>query len=267
MNTRFAALSVMGTWIAVALVAPWLAAEGSGLVPFGPDAFHADALFAMPDRIHWLGADDRGRDVLSRLVHGSRLAIGVGVSAAAGASLLGLTLGLVAGWNGRWLDVAAQRLADVVGSLPGLVLLLAMRAAWGPDRRVLVVVLASLGSVSVFRLVRGEVRAIVSANWLDAARVTGLREHRILLGHVLPSVLGSVRAFVPFLCAGAILAEASLSFLGVGNADFASWGEVLAQGRSYADRGAWHLVVFPSCCLFATTWAMFRLADASPPTS
>lgn len=186
------------------------------------------------------GADSQGRDVLARVLYGARLSLLVGVVSQAVSVTAGVTLGLVAGWFGRWVDALVMRLADITLAFPTLLLLIAVSAAVRPSLVVVFVLIGLVGWAGMARLVRGQVLVLRSAEYVQAARALGAPHHRILLKHLLPNVLGPVSVAATLGIAGAIMAEAALSFVGLGaQPPTPSWGAMVADGRDLLRVAPW----------------------------
>jgi ABC-type dipeptide/oligopeptide/nickel transport system permease subunit len=185
-----------------------------------------------PSWAHWLGTDAQGRDVWARLVYGARVSLAVGVISQGIAVSLGVTLGLLAGYYGGWVEELIMRLADVTLAFPTLLLLIAMVAALKPS---LVVVFATVGLVGwagMARLVRGQTLVVRQLEYVQAVEALGARDARVLWRHVLPNVVAPVIVAATLGIAGAIMAEAALSFLGLGvQPPTPSWGSMIADGR------------------------------------
>lgn len=191
----------------------------------------ASALQA-PSGRHWLGTDAQGRDVWSRLVHGARVSLVVGLASQGVALSIGVLLGLVAGYRGRWVDEIVMRLADVTLAFPSLLLLIAMAAAFEPSLTVVCIVIGVVGWAGMARLVRGQTLVVRELEFVQAMRAVGARDGRILLRHILPNVVAPVVIAATLGIAGAIMAEAALSFLGLGvQPPTPSWGSMIADGR------------------------------------
>jgi len=244
MNPRLVlGVALLGTMALAALAAP-VAAGWLGHDPFAPDLFNR---FAPSSAEHPLGTDDLGRDLLLRLLYGARVSLAVGIAAALTATIIGTTAGLFAAWRGGVADAAVMRLADFLLALPALPLLVVL-AAVDPVRLGLpargeaagaaldiariVVILAIFGWVGVARLARAAALSVLALDYVRAARAVGATEGRILLRHVLPNITGPVAVATALAVAGAILAESTLSFLGLGIAPPApSWGNMLANAQ------------------------------------
>jgi ABC-type dipeptide/oligopeptide/nickel transport system permease subunit len=219
---------------------------------------------APPSLEHPLGTDLQGRDVWARLVYGARVSLAVGLISQGIALLLGVSLGLVAGYYGRWVDEVVMRLADVTLAFPTLLLLIAMVAALEPSLTVVFVTIGVVGWAGMARLVRGQVLVVRQLEFVQAARALGARDRRILLRHVLPNVVAPVVIAATLGMAGAIMAEAALSFLGLGvQPPTPSWGAMIADGRDLAQlRGAPWTSVFPGLAIGATVLGFNLLGDA-----
>ncbi len=217
-----------------------------------------------PSATNWLGTDVQGRDVWSRLVFGARISLAVGLISQGIALALGLTMGLLAGYYGRWVDELIMRLADVTLAFPTLLLLIAMVAALQPSLMVVFVTIGVVGWAGMARLVRGQVLVVRQLEFVQAARALGARDRRIIGRHVLPSVLAPVVIAATLGMAGAIMAEAALSFLGLGVQPPApSWGAMIADARDLAQlRNAPWTSVFPGLAIGATVLGFNLLGDA-----
>lgn len=218
--------------IAVVLVMLIMALFAPLLARHDPNAIDLISLLEPPSRVHWLGTDIQGRDVWARLVYGARISLAVGVVSQSVALVLGVALGLVAGFYGEWVDEAIMRLADVTLAFPTLLLLIALAAALQPSVGVIFVAIGVVGWAGMARLVRGQVLVVRQLEYVQAARALGGRDRRIMLRHVLPNVIAPVIIAATLGVAGAIMAEAALSFLGLGvQPPTPSWGNMIADGR------------------------------------
>lgn len=219
---------------------------------------------AKPSGAHWLGTDIQGRDIWSRLVFGARVSLTVGLISQGIALLLGVTLGLLAGYYGRWVDELVMRLADVTLAFPTLLLLIAMVAAFQPSMGVVFVVIGVVGWAGMARLVRGQVLVVRQLEYVQAIRALGARDIRVMLQHVLPNVIAPVVIAATLGVAGAIMAEAALSFLGLGvPPPTPSWGSMIADGRDLDQlrRAPWTSVV-PGVAIGAAVLGFNLLGDA-----
>ena len=209
-----------------------------------------------------LGTDQLGRDVLSRAIFGIRASLFVGISGVLLAGLLGVGLGLIAGYFGGPWDMAIMRLADIQLAFPGILMALALTAALGPSVRNLIVALTVTGWVLYARLVRGVVLSVKEREFVEGARALGASNSRIVLRHVLPNVISPVVIVAALDLGRMILAESSLSFLGLGiQPPTPSWGSMIADGRSYLFN-AWWVSTFPGLFLAVTVMVIALLGDA-----
>lgn len=185
-----------------------------------------------PSPTHWMGTDIQGRDVWARLVYGARISLSVGLVSQGIALALGLVLGLIAGYYGRWVDELVMRLADVTLAFPTLLLLIALVAALQPSLTVVFLTIGLVGWAGMARLVRGQVLVVRELEYVQAMRALGARNARIIARHVLPAVIAPVLIAATLGVAAAIMAEAALSFLGLGvQPPTPSWGAMIADGR------------------------------------
>jgi len=217
-----------------------------------------------PSRQHWLGTDIQGRDVWARLVYGSRISLSAGIISQAIALTLGLALGLTAGYKGGWVDEVVMRLADVTLAFPTLLLLIAMAAALQPSLIVVFFTIGVVGWAAMARLVRGQVLVVRQLEYVYASKALGARDTRIVLQHVLPNVIAPILIAGTLGVAAAIMAEASLSFLGLGvQPPTPSWGAMIADGRDLNQlRHAPWTSVSPGLAIGAAVLGFNLLGDA-----
>lgn len=243
--------------IILAIAAPFVARHD----PFGVDL--VDSL-SPPSAAHWFGTDVQGRDVWARLVYGARVSLTVGIVSQGIALSLGVLLGLVAGYYGRWVDELVMRLADVTLAFPTLLLLIALVAALQPSLGVVLVTIGVVGWAGMARIVRGQVLVVRELEFVQAERALGARDARIIFRHVLPSVVAPVVIAATLGVAGAIIAESSLSFLGLGvQPPTPSWGSMIADGRDlYQLRHAPWTSLFPGLAIGAAVLGFNLLGDA-----
>ena len=230
------------------------------------DPFSIDLVSSLqpPSFQHWFGTDIQGRDVWARLVYGARVSLSVGIGAQGISLTLGVILGLVAGYYGRWVDELVMRLADVTLAFPTLLLLIALVAALQPSLTVVFVTIGVVGWAGMARLVRGQVLVVRELEFVQAERALGAADVRILAMHILPSVVAPVVIAATLGVAGAIMAESSLSFLGLGvQPPTPSWGSMIADGRDlYQLRHAPWTSVFPGLAIGAAVLGFNLLGDA-----
>jgi ABC-type dipeptide/oligopeptide/nickel transport system permease subunit len=252
-----AGLVVVALLIFAAAAAPLLARHD-------PIAIELANQLAAPSLDHPLGTDYHGRDILARIVYGARISLAAGIISQTIAVLLGVTFGLIAGFYGRWVDDVVMRLADITLAFPTLLLLIAMVAALEPSLGVVFVVIGFVGWAGMARLVRGQTLVVRQLEFVQAARALGARDRRVLARHVLPSVVAPVVVAATLGMAGAIMAEASLSFLGLGvQAPTPSWGGMIADARDLGQlRSAPWTSIFPGLAIGATVLGFNLLGDA-----
>lgn len=236
-----------------ALLAPQLAPSD----PLKPEGPRLEA----PSDAHPLGLDELGRDVLSRIVWGARVSLRVGFSVVLLASIVGVTLGAIAGYFGGAVDVIIMRLCDILLAFPGILLAIALVAVLGPSLNNVILALAIIGWVGYARLVRGQVLKVREMEFVTAAKALGARSPRVIALHVLPNVMNPVIVMATLGLAGAILSEASLSFLGLGvQPPTPSWGAMLTYGRQYLGL-ANHLTIFPGAAIMIAVMGLNFLGD------
>ncbi|BCS33619.1 glutathione ABC transporter permease GsiD [Luteitalea sp. TBR-22] len=241
MNLRIGLVLVVAT-VLVAVAGPWLVASD-------PRTQELALRLAGPSLAHPFGLDELGRDILARLVAGARISLLVGVSVVSVSAAIGLLVGGVAGYAGGWVDTLIGRVIDVLMAFPGILLAIALVAALGPSLRNVVLALAAIGWVGYARLVRGQVLKAREFEYVQAARSLGASAAWVLARHVLPSAYPAVLVQATLGMAGAIVAEASLSFLGLGvQPPTPSWGAMLDAGRGHL-LDAPHLTIFPGMAI------------------
>ena len=252
-------VALIGAAYLVLLIGGALAAPA--IAPYDPLKQDPGAMLSTPSRAHWLGTDDLGRDVLSRLLYGARLSLGASLMAVAIATLAGLPIGLAAGYLGGAADDALMRVIDALQAFPALILAMAISAALGPG---LVNVMIAVGIVYTprfARLVRGQVLSLREELFVEGARAAGASHLRIIARHVLPNVVAPVTVQVSIGVAFALLAETSLSFLGVGiKPPEPSWGTDVGRGYRFMRLAPW-LVFIPGSVILLTTLAFNMVGD------
>ena len=228
----------------VAAVAPWAA-------PFDPLAAVADSIGQPfpPDTTHWLGTDELGRDLLSRLVYGARVSLLVAAVATTLTVGIGVTVGLCAGYFGGWTDVVLMRITDVVLSFPALLLAMALAALFEPGLTALFVVIAVVSWTAVARAVRSEVLSLRTRDFVIAAQALGASPLRAVVRHVLPNVVPTVLVMAALSTSGTVMLDAGLSFLGLGvPVPTPSWGRMISDSQTYYRIAPW-LMVFPGLAI------------------
>jgi peptide/nickel transport system permease protein len=246
---------------AIVVLATLAALVGPALSPFDPAAQDLPLRLAGPSGQHWLGLDELGRDILARLLAGARISLLVGVVVVGVSASVGTLVGAVAGYFGGRIDEAISRLIDILLAFPGLLLAIALVAVLGPSLTNVVLALASIGWVGYARLVRGQALRAREFEFVQAARALGATTPRILLRHVIPTALPAVSVQATLGMGGAILAEASLSFLGLGvQPPTPSWGTMLSYGRAHLI-DAPHLTIFPGLAIAVVVLGFNFLGD------
>ncbi|MEX2230067.1 MAG: ABC transporter permease [Dehalococcoidia bacterium] len=252
----FAGAVIIVLLMLTALLAPVLA-------PFHPNEISADRIVAPGERGHLLGTDSFGRDVLSRIMYGARVSITVGFLAVGLSTVLAVFIGVIPGYFGGWLDSIVQRFVDALMAFPGLVLLVALVAVFGPGMTQLILILGVVGSAGGARVFRSAVLGIRSNAYLEAVVALGASHTRVILSHVLPNIFAPMMISVTVSLGGIILAEAGLSFLGLGVPPPASsWGNMLSvDGRRFMLTAPW-LAIVPGIAITLTVLAFNMLGDA-----
>src|ERR1700735_1001668 len=242
--------------VILAVFAPWLA-------PYDPTAQNLAARLAAPGAAHWMGTDELGRDILSRIIFGARVSMSVSISVVLGAGFVGLAIGATAGDFGGWYDKLVNIvLINAFLSFPGILLAIAFAAFLGPGLGNVIIALIITGWAGYARLARAQVLQARELEYVLAARSLGAGHVRILVRHLLPNILQPVLIQATVAMAGAILAESTLSFLGVGVlAPMPSWGAMLNDARSHLF-DAPHMVIFPALAVMTAVLAFNLLGDA-----
>ncbi len=217
-----------------------------------PDRIDVLRILQAPSAAHPLGTDDLGRDVLARMIHGARVSLKVGFVAVGIYTVIGLLVGLFAGYYGGWVDAVLMRLVDIMLCFPTFFLILAVITFLSPSIYTIMVVIGLTGWMGVSRLVRAEVLSLRERDFVAAARAQGAGDARIIFRHILPNALAPVLVAATLGVAGAILVESSLSFLGIGvQPPTPSWGNILTAGKNNIEF-AWWLSVYPGLAIFFT---------------
>jgi len=255
---------------------PTFAIGFSIILMFGVLAAFADLIAPLPPTLSFpyetlrppgtgqflLGSDGNGMDVLSRVIHGSRYAFGIALPAGAIMAVVGIPLGLVAGWRGGWVDEVLLRILDVLRAFPTIILALAIVAATGPGFLNVILVVGFLDSPIFARIVRAEVLALRNATFVRAAVAAGNPEWRVLLVHILPNAILGATAQLPMRMAWAVRISATLAFIGVGvQAPAPEWGAMIRQGAEYVISGEWWVALFPGLALIAMVLGLNLTGD------
>jgi peptide/nickel transport system permease protein len=251
-----AGMILVAVFVLFALFAPWIATQD-------PAAIDLPSRLQPPSAAHWFGTDELGRDIFSRAIYGSRISMLVGSSVVAGSLLLGLIFGSIAGYYGGYADRFFNViLMNAFLSFPGILLAIAFVAFLGPGIFNLILALCIGGWVGYARLVRAQVLAVREREFVEAARALGASDWRILTRHILPNIIQPVIVQAAIGMAGAVLAEATMSFLGLGvPPPTASWGSMLNDGRSHLF-DAPHLVLFPAAAVMLAVLSFNFIGDA-----
>ncbi|MBB4303547.1 peptide/nickel transport system permease protein [Rhodobium orientis] len=246
--------SIVVFFVLVAIFAPLLS-------PFDPNASDWLAIRQAPSAVHWFGTDDLGRDILSRILFGARASLLAGVIAVAIAIAIGVPLGLIAGYFGGLLDAVISRCTDALLAVPFLVLAIALAAFLGASLQNAMIAIG-VSAVPIFiRLTRGQVLVVKGEDYITAARAVGVRDRNIIVSHVFPNVLAPVVVQGTITMAVAILAEASLAFLGLGQRPPApSWGSMLDVARQFLTEAPW-MAVWPGLAIVAIVLGFNLLGD------
>ncbi|HXI63359.1 MAG TPA: ABC transporter permease [Gemmatimonadales bacterium] len=249
-----AGLAIVVALALAAAAAPWLA-------PGDPYRGELTAALRAPSTAFPLGTDAQGRDVLSRVLFGARLSLAVGLTSQVISLATGLLLGLLAGFRGRWVDAVVMRAADVTLAFPSLLLLIAVAAAVRPSLPVVCVVIGAVGWAGMARLVRGQVLVARGLDYVQAARALGASDVRLVARHVLPNVLGPIIVAATLGVGSAIMAEAALSFVGLGaQPPTPSWGAMIAEGRDLLRVAPW-VSLFPGLAIGLTVFGVNLVGD------
>jgi peptide/nickel transport system permease protein len=251
--------AVFGLALVVLLVT--VAVLADVIAPYDPNKQSWTMLRKAPSAAHWFGTDESGRDLLSRVIYGARASLLAGVVSVLIAILIGVPLGLLAGYRGGWADTIISRLTDAMLAIPFLILAIAMAAFLGPSLRNAMIAVG-LASTPVFvRLTRGQVLSIKTEDYVEAARAVGNPDWRIAARHILPNILPALLVQATVAIAAAIIAEASLSFLGLGQQPPApSWGSMLNVAQRFLTNAPW-IAIWPGMAIFLAVLGFNLLGD------
>ncbi|MFZ4655882.1 MAG: ABC transporter permease [Caldilineaceae bacterium] len=248
-------LLIVGSYLLVALLGPWIA-------PYNPTAINFDVQLSPPTWANPFGADNVGRDILSRVVVATRLDLALALGAVSAALVIGSLLGMVAGYAGGWVDEGLMRLLDVIQSFPAFILALGVVAALGQGLLNILLVVALINIPAYARLMRTQMVALRERPFVAAARLAGNSHPRIVLRHLLPNTLAPLLAIASLNVGWAILTTAGLSFLGIGvQPPTPEWGQMIATGMTDLGTGVWWTSLFPGLALFVFVLGCNLLGD------
>lgn len=247
----------------VVLVAPL----ADVLAPYDPAQTHPTKMLLPPAWLeggtteHLLGTDNLGRDILSRIIYGSQVSLLVGITAVVIAGAIGAAMGLISGYYGGWIDNLVMRLVDAFLAIPSILITLVILSIVGPGLWTLIIVLGVTNWVGYARIVRGEVLSVKEREFVKAAHTIGVKDYKIMRQHLLPNVASSFIVISTLSVASTIIAEASLSFLGMGiQPPTVSWGTMLSAGKDYLAQ-SWWVATFPGLAITITTLGIIFLGD------
>jgi peptide/nickel transport system permease protein len=259
--TRFMADRLAMAGAALVALLFFVAAFSPLLVRHRPETIDVNSILSPPSATHWLGTDDLGRDVFSRMVYGSRISLSVGFVAVGIATAIGLVLGALAGYFGGWIDEIIMRFVDVMLTIPTFFLILAVIAFLTPNIYNIMIVIGVTSWMGVARLVRAEFLTLKTRDFVIAAAAMGVSDMGIIFRHILPNAMAPALVSATLGVAGAILTESALSFLGIGvQPPTPSWGNILTQGKDYIEL-AWWLSVFPGLAILITVMGYNLLGE------
>jgi oligopeptide transport system permease protein len=252
-SAGFVALVVL-----VAVFAPWIS-------PYAVGGLEEKRLLESPSWMHWMGTDGLGRDLLTRVIYGARVSLAVGLGTASIALLIGTTYGLIAGFKGGNYDHAMMRIVDIFYGLPDMLIFILLSLLFGRNIGGLLVALGLVSWVRFARIARGQVLQAKEYLFVEGARSLGASRRRIVLRHILPNIVGPIIVTLTFSIPSAILAESTLSFIGIGiNDPYSTWGTswgTLAQDGYRAMRTYPHMIFFPAAAIFLTILAFNTLGN------
>lgn len=240
--------------ITIALTAQWLA-------PYDPNKTNLRLRGASPSMAHPFGNDDIGRDILSRIMYGARVALLVGITSTTIAVSIGVLVGSMAGYFGGWIDLVLSRLIDTLMAFPILALLLTLSAVLGPSLRNVIIIVGVTFWASYARVIRAEVLSLRERDYVLAARASGASDKRVILQHIVPNAIGPVIILASLAVGGVIIFESALSFLGMGiSRPTPSWGTMLSDGRDHI-RNYPHIAIAPGLSIALTVLAFNLIGD------
>lgn len=241
-------------FILLAVFAPLIAKEGLN------DQLQSDRLLP-PSAQYWLGTDDFGRDILSRIIYGARISLSVGFFSVIASVIVGSILGIIAGYYGRWVDMIISRIFDIMLAFPSILLAIAIVSVLGPGLENALIAIAIINVPNFGRLIRSKVLSIKEDEYITAAKAIGMKDVRILFSHILPNSMAPVIVQGTLAVATAILEAAALGFLGLGaQAPAPEWGKMLADSKSYLQSAPWTMI-FPGLAIMLTVLGFNLMGD------
>lgn len=241
-------------FIILALFAPWIA-------PLSYEEQVLSKRLQAPSSEHWLGTDDFGRDILSRIIYGARISLSVGFFAVLGSAVAGCFLGILAGYYGRWVDTIISRIFDIMLAFPSILLAIGVVAVLGPSLRNALIAIAIINIPSFGRLIRSKVLSVRQEEYIVAAKAIGMKDKRILFQHILPNSMAPIIVQGTLAIATAIIEAAALGFLGLGaQPPNPEWGKMLADSKSYLIQAPWTMI-FPGLAIMLTVLGFNLMGD------
>ncbi|WP_413379038.1 ABC transporter permease [Alkalihalobacillus sp. 1P02AB] len=226
-----------------------LAIIGPFIAPYDPITQDYGNKLQPPSFENWFGTDDKGRDILSRVLYGARLSLSIGIASTILGAIIGILLGIVSGYYGRWVDTLIMRICDVLLAFPGILLALAIISILGASTTNVVIAVAFYAIPSFARIVRGSTLTVKKLEYIDAIKAVGASNFRIIFKHVLPNIMSPIIVQTTLYIASAIITASALSFLGLGTTPPAiEWGRMLSEGRSYIAQAP-HVTLFPGIAI------------------
>ena len=247
-------LSIVAMFILIAILAPLLAPYNYSDVELG------DKHIA-PNAAHWFGTDEFGRDILSRIIYGARISLWVGFFSVAGSVIVGSTLGIIAGFYGKWVDGIISRIFDILLAFPSILLAIAVVSVLGPSLKNALIAIAIINVPTFGRLLRSRVLSVKEEEYITAARAIGMSDSRILVHHILPNSLAPIIVQGTLAIATAIIEAAALGFLGMGaQPPTPEWGKMLADSKDFILQAPW-TVLFPGLAIMLTVLGFNLMGD------
>ncbi|WNS76688.1 ABC transporter permease [Bacillus sp. DTU_2020_1000418_1_SI_GHA_SEK_038] len=239
--------AMCGAFIVIAIT--FMAIFAPLLAPYDPAEMALSKKLQAPSSEHWLGTDDKGRDILSRILFGARISLTIGILSTALGAFAGILLGVVSGYYGRWIDSFIMRICDILLAFPGILLALAIISVLGASTTNVIIAVAFFAVPTFARIVRGSTLSVKKLEYIDAIRAMGSSDFRIIFKHILPNILSPIIVQATLYIASAIITASSLSFLGMGTKPpTPEWGFMLSQGRSYLAQAP-HVTLIPGLAI------------------